>query len=126
MQNDESATSAKVIVTSFIESLNSRDLKSARSYVSDNYSVKAPQASYDTAEAYFKDVEKAQQTYNSRYDIKRVFADGNDVCVVTDVIAGPSSNSVFSACGWYHVEGQKIRSLRLMYESGPPSQQKNK
>jgi predicted SnoaL-like aldol condensation-catalyzing enzyme len=126
MQNDEPARSAKVIVTSFIEALNSRDQKSARRYVSDNFSVKAPQASYDTAEAYFKDVEKAQQTYNSRYDIKRVVADGNDVCVITDVIAGPSSSPASSACGWYRVEDQKIRSLRLMYESGPPGQQKSK
>lgn len=124
MQNDEMAKSAKEIVSSFIESLNSRDLKSARSYVSDDYSIKAPQGSYDTAEAYFKDVEKAQQTYNARYDIKRVFADGNDVCVITDIIAGPPSNSAFSACGWYRVEGQKIRSLRLLYESGLPGWQK--
>jgi limonene-1,2-epoxide hydrolase len=126
MQNPESGRSGKEIVTSFIESLNSKDLKSARSYVSDDYSVRAPQGSYDTAEAYFKDVEKAQQKYNSRYEIKRVFADGNDVCVIADVIAGPSSNSAFSACGWYRVEGQKIRSLRLMYESGLPGQEKNK
>jgi predicted SnoaL-like aldol condensation-catalyzing enzyme len=126
MQNPESARSGKEIVTSFIESLNSRDLKSARRYVSDNYSVRAPQGSYDTAEAYFKDVEKAQQKYNSRYEIKRVFADGDDVCVIADVIAGPSSNPAFSACGWYRVEGQKIQSLRLMYESGLPGHEKNK
>lgn len=125
MQNDETAKSPAEIVSSFIDSLNSRDLKSARSFVSDNYSVKAPQTSYDTADAYFKDVEKAQQTYNSRYEIKRVFADANDVCVITDIVADrPTSNSVFSACGWYRVEGQKIRSLRLMYESRPPAWQK--
>ncbi|HYB04576.1 MAG TPA: nuclear transport factor 2 family protein [Nitrososphaerales archaeon] len=116
MQNNELVKNAKEIVVSFIESLNKGDLKSARSYVSDNYSVTVPGASFDGAEAYFKGAEKAQQTYGSgRYDIKKVFTDGNDVCVLNDVIWG---NATFLACGWYHLENQKIRSLTLIYDSG--------
>jgi hypothetical protein len=116
MQSNELTKNAKEIVVSFIEALNNGDLKAARSYVTDNYSVTAPGGSYDSAEVYFKGAEKAQQTYGTgRYDIKKVFADGNDVCVLNDVVWG---NVAFLACGWYHLENQKIRSLTLIYDSG--------
>jgi hypothetical protein len=116
MQNNELTKNAKEIVASFIESLNNGDLKSARNYVTDDYSVTVPGGSYSGAEVYFKSAEKAQQTYGTgRYDIKKVFSDGNDVCVLNDVVWG---NTAFLACGWYHLENQKIRSLRLIYDSG--------
>ncbi|MGI0091443.1 MAG: hypothetical protein ACREBS_07020, partial [Nitrososphaerales archaeon] len=64
----------------------------------------------------FKAAEKAQQTYQSgKYEIKKVFMDGNDVCVCNDVIWG---NMTFPAVGLYLVEDQKIRSLTLVYDSG--------
>lgn len=116
MQNSDLVKSAREIVVSFIECLNKGDLKSARSLVTDNYSVTVPGASFDGADAYFKGAEKAQQTYGTgRYDIKKVFVEGNDVCILNDVIWG---NTAFLACGWYHLENQKIRSLTLIYDSG--------
>lgn len=116
MQENELAKSAKEVVVSFIESLNNRDLKSARSCVSEDFSTKGPGGSFDSAEAYFKAAEKAQQTYQSgKYDIKKVIMEGSEVCVLNDVIWG---NTSFLACGWYHVEDQKIHSLTLIYDSG--------
>ena len=118
MQKNESAKSAKEIVISFLDSLNKRDLKSARNCVSDDFSFILPQASFDSAEAYFKAAEQAQQTYQESYifDIKKIFTDGNDVCVFNDVIAG---RVTLFACGWYHIENGKIRSLRLVYDPRP-------
>ncbi|MGI0085203.1 MAG: hypothetical protein ACREBQ_08985, partial [Nitrososphaerales archaeon] len=75
-----------------------------------------PGTSFDSAEAYFKAAEKANQTYQSgKYNVKKVFMDGNDVCVVNDVIWG---SMTFPAVGLYHVEDQKIRSLKLIYDPG--------
>jgi hypothetical protein len=116
MQSNELADRTKEIVISYIESLNKGDLKAARSYVTDDYSVTVPGGSYKGADMYFKGAEKAQQTYGTgRYDIKKVFADGNDVCVLNDVVWG---NTTFLACGWYQLENQKIRSLTLLYDPG--------
>jgi len=119
MQENELAMSAREVVTSFIEALNSRDLKSARSCVADDFSVKAPGASFDSAEAYFKGVVEATQKYNGRYDVKRVFVDGNDVCLVTDTVSGDQQYKGYTALGMFRVEGRKILSARFMYESQP-------
>lgn len=126
MQENESAMSANEVVTAFIESLNSRDLQSARRYVADDFSLKAPGASYNSADAYFKDVVEAQQKYNGRYVIRKVFADGNDVCIVNDIVSDKQQYSGYTALGLFRVEGQKIVSARFMYESRPPNQKQNK
>jgi hypothetical protein len=122
-KNESSAKSAKEIVISFLESLNKGDLKSARSCVSDDFSFTLPQGSFDGAESYFRAAEEAQKTYQERYKfvIKKIFRDGNDVCVFNDVIAGPIT---LFACGWYHVEDQKIHSLKLVYDPRPLLQQR--
>lgn len=117
MQENESAMSPTEVVTSFIASLNSRDLKSARRYVVDGFAVKAPGASFDSAEAYFKGVVEATQKYNGRYEIKQVFADGNDVCIISDTVSGNQQYKGYTALALFRVEGQKILSARFMYES---------
>jgi limonene-1,2-epoxide hydrolase len=122
MQESEPVTSPREIVTAFIESLNNRDLKSARRLVVDDFSVKAPGASFDSAEAYFRGVTEAEQKYNGRYEIKKVFADGNDVCIVSDTVSGNPQYSGYTSLGLFRVEGQKILSARFMYESRPPAQ----
>lgn len=67
---------------------------------------------------YFKVAEQAQQTHQEPYkfDIKKIFTDENDVCVFNDVIV---EGVTLFACGWYHIENQKIRSLRLVYDPRP-------
>ncbi|MGI0084632.1 MAG: VOC family protein, partial [Nitrososphaerales archaeon] len=47
VQKTEPTNSAKEAVISFIESLNNKDLKSARSYVSENFSMTGPGTSFD-------------------------------------------------------------------------------
>lgn len=122
MQKNNS-TSEKEIVINFQESLNNRDLKSARSCVSDDFTCTLPSGSFDTPEAYFKAVEQAAQANKSsyRFIVKKTFVDGNDVCVFNDVVAGPVT---LLACEWYHIEGGKISSLRLVYDPRPLLQKK--
>lgn len=112
MQKNESTKTAKEIVIFFQESLNNRDLKSARSCVSDDFVYTSPLGSYNKAEPYFKHMEQS----TLKFYIKKLFTDGNDICVFNDVIAGPVT---IVACGWYHVEDQKIRSLQLTYDPRP-------
>lgn len=122
-KNNAMSSGAKEIVITFQESLNNRDIKSARSFVSDDFTCTLPSGSFNSAEAYFKAVEHAAQVNESPYkfNAKKTFVDGNDVCVFNDVIAGPKT---LLACGWYHIEGGKIRSLNLVYDPRPLLQKK--
>jgi limonene-1,2-epoxide hydrolase len=108
----ESSKNAKEVVMSYVKALNNQDFKSARTYVSDGLSFSAPLATYNNAEPYFKDMERLRIKFN----VKKIFVDGNDVCLLYDFGAGPIN---LFGCGWYHVENGKISSLRVLYDPRP-------
>lgn len=108
----ETAVDAKNIVISCITALNAEDFKTARKYVSDNFSFVGVLGSREGAEAYFNDMEKMKL----KYDVKKTFVDGNDVCLLYDLAI--SGIKIFG-CGWYHLEGDKINSLRVVFDPRP-------
>ncbi|AIF84061.1 SnoaL-like domain [Candidatus Nitrososphaera evergladensis SR1] len=112
-KNIGSVNNAKQVVMSFVEALGNQDYKSARSYASDNMSFLGPLASHDSADAYFKDMERLRLP---KFEIKKVVADGNDVCLFYDLNVGTPPVAVF-VCGWYHVNDEgKISSLRVVFD----------
>jgi predicted ester cyclase len=100
----ESRSNAKEVVMSFVKALNNEDFKTARSYVRDNMSFLGPLASLNSAEAYFKDMERIRL----KFDIKKVFVDGDDVCLLYEFSAGTMT---LFGCGWYHVEVMRVQML---------------
>jgi len=108
----QTATDAKEIVLSCIRALNGEDFKTARKYVHDDFSFVGVLGSRDGAEAYFNDMEKMKL----KYDIKKAFVDENDVCLLYDLSI--SGIKIFG-CGWYHLEGDMIRSLKVVFDPRP-------
>jgi hypothetical protein len=48
-----------------------------------------------------------------RYDIEKVFVDGDDVCVVYDFV---TEKAAVFFCSWYQVEASKITSIRTIFD----------
>jgi limonene-1,2-epoxide hydrolase len=120
-KNESSAKSAKEIVMEYIEALERKDFKSARSYISDNISYVSPLNSFDRAEPYLKYNEHLNLP---KWDIKKVFADGQDVCLLYEMNFGTPPVTLF-VCGWFHVNDDgKISSLRIVFDPRPFIQQK--
>jgi predicted ester cyclase len=107
-----SPNDAKQVVMSCVDAINKEDFKRARQYVSDDISFVGVMGSRQGADAYFKDMERMRL----KYDIHKVFADVNDVCLFYDLaIAGIT---VFG-CAWYQVANGKIRSLKVVFDPRP-------
>ena len=66
-------------------------------------------ASRQGADALFCDLERMRL----KYDVKKVLADGNDVCVFYHVTL---SWVKLSTCPWYQVKGGKICSLKVVFD----------
>ncbi|HEX6561275.1 MAG TPA: nuclear transport factor 2 family protein [Nitrososphaera sp.] len=123
-KNEPEKRSAKQVVMSFVEALGNQDYKSARSFVNDSMSFRGPLASYDNAETYFKDMERLRLP---KFDIKKVFADGNDVCLLYDLNVGGNPPAAVFVCGWYRVgDDGKLSSLRVVFDPRPFLQQMQK
>jgi hypothetical protein len=84
MQKNESyAKSAKDIVMEFVEATERQDFQSARGYLRDNVSYVSPLNSFDRAEPYLKyNLHLYQTKVLTKFDIKKEFADSNDVCIL--------------------------------------------
>jgi hypothetical protein len=99
----------------YLETCERKDFKSARSYVSDNVSYVGPTGSFDRAEPYFKYFEHLDLP---KSDIKRVFVDGDDVCVLHELNFDKLPEPMF-VCTWCHVADGKISSIRVVYDPRP-------
>jgi hypothetical protein len=71
------------------------------------------------ATAYFNDMEKMKL----KYDVKKSFVSGNDVCLLYDITM--SGITIFG-CGWYHVQCNKINSLKVVFDPRPVIEQSGK
>ena len=106
------STDIKQVVLDFITALNNEDFEAARVHVNDDMTFKGVLGSRTGADAYFKDMEHMRL----KYDIKKSFSDEEDVCLLYDITM--SGVTIFS-CGWYHIENDKIQSIRVVFDPRP-------
>jgi len=110
---DKAVTSqSEKVVNAFIKAINDEDFITARKYVNDNLKFDGVLGSRDGADIYFSDMERMKFKYN----VKKVFADENDVCLLYDINMGGAT--IFT-CGWYKLENGKISSLKVVFDPRP-------
>jgi hypothetical protein len=105
-------SAAKTTVLSYIDSLNKEDFDAARELVTDDMTFTGVLGTREGAEAYMQDMRKMKM----KYDVKKAFADGDDVCLFYDITLGAIT---FFSAGWYQVKGDKIKSFRVVFDPRP-------
>jgi len=101
---------AKEAVMSYIKAMGERDYAEARNYLGDNVRVKGPAGeAFRSPDEFLKMMEQQR----GKYDIKKVFVDGSDVCLLYDFIA-PKVTAFF--CSWYQVKDGKISSIQTVFD----------
>jgi YHS domain-containing protein len=108
---------ARSIVEQFIGALYGGDPQTARQYLADNLSFRGPAASFDTADTYLKATGHAVRAVKNMQTHK-VFAENSDVAVFYDLHLNHRVGSITIA-DWYHLEGDKIASIRTILDTGP-------
>jgi hypothetical protein len=113
----QSDVRSKEVVMSYIEALGDQRYEEAMGFLHDNVRIRGP-----AGETYGKPLEFIEmlRKYRGKYDVKKVFADGADVCVLYDLIIGRSAVYMSS---WYQVKGGKIVSIHTVFDPsamGPP------
>lgn len=107
----------KEIVMSYVEALDGQRYEDALGLMHDNVRVRGP-----AGESYGKPINFIEmlRRYRSKYVVKKVFVDGDDVCVLYDLIIGGST--VYTS-SWYQVRDGKITSIHTIFDPsamGPP------
>jgi hypothetical protein len=104
------AQNAREVVMSYIQTLDQRDTAAARQYLQDSVFIKGP-----GGEAFRSpdDFLRMMEQQRGRYDIKKVFVDGEDVCLLYDFVTG-KARVLF--CSWYQVKVGKIASIQTIFD----------
>jgi hypothetical protein len=53
-----------------------------------------------------------------RIDVKKLFVDGDDVCLLYEMVTNTPAGTAFIA-EWLHVEGDKIAAIRTVFDARP-------
>ena len=107
----------KEVVASYIEALDKWRYEEALGFLHDDVRIRGP-----AGETYGKPTGFIEmlRRYRGKYDVKKVFVDGTDVCVLYDLIIG---GSVVYMSSWYQVRDGKIASIHTVFDPsamGPP------
>jgi hypothetical protein len=109
---EQITTNAGRVVTTFINALNNEDFVLAGNQLTQDMKFDGVMGQRDGAEAYISDMSRMK----FKYHIKKMFVDGDDVCLLYDINMG--SATIFT-CGWYHLEDGKISSLKVVFDPRP-------
>ena len=103
---------AKVAVLSFIEALNKEDFDTARRFLADEMKFEGVMGSRDGAGNYMADMQRMK----FKYDVKKAFAEGDDVCLLYDINMGAAT---LFCSGWYKITGGKITWFKVVFDPRP-------
>lgn len=110
-------TSAREIVGNYQAALGKGDFAAARKLMQDDMTFQGPLDTFHKADEYLEALKRLASIIQ-RIDLKRVFADGDDVCVLYEMVTNTPAGTAFIA-EWYQVQGEKIATLRAVFDARP-------
>jgi len=110
-------TSAKEIVETYQAALGRGDFAAARELLHDDLAFHGPIDTFNRADEYLAAIGRLANIIQ-RIDVKKVFAEGNDVCVLYDMVTNTPAGTAFIV-EWYQVRGDKIGALRAVFDARP-------
>src|SRR6266511_1257448 len=117
MQGGMGMTSAKEIVERYKAAMGRGDFTAARQLLHDDLAFQGPIDSFNKADDYIEATKRLANIIQS-VDVKKVFADGDDVCVLYDMVTNTPAGTAFIV-EWYQVRGDKIAALRAVFDACP-------
>lgn len=110
-------TDVRTIVTSYLEAVYGGDTATARRCLADQFSFVGPAAHFSDPDRYLLATEHAARAVR-KIDTHKVFVDGQDACILYDLHLDHTV-SVVPVADWYHVEGDRITSIRTILDTAP-------
>jgi predicted ester cyclase len=108
--------SLEKVALAYLDAVAKKDLERVAALVTPNVRFKGPANTMSGV----RDLVAAFRRISAvhvRSDIKRVFSDGDEVCVIYDFVTDTAG--ALPAVEWLHFDGERIRSIDLYYDQVP-------
>jgi ketosteroid isomerase-like protein len=109
-------TSNEAIVLAYLDALGKKDLERCAALLAPDITFVGP-ASKLSGVAEMLAAFRRISAIHVRNDVKRVFSEGNEVCVIYDFVTDTAG--ALPAVEWLRVENGKIKSVKLYYDQVP-------
>src|SRR5260370_41866829 len=110
-------TNASKVVGDYHQAKSKVAFAAARKLLHDKLSFHGPIETFDKPEPYLESLKKLHHIIQ-RIDMKKTFAEGNDVCVLYDMVTNTPAGTAFIA-EWYQVKSDKIAAIRVVFDARP-------
>lgn len=110
-------TNAKDVVTSFQASMAKDDWAGARQHLATPFEFVGPFERLTDPDAYLASLKRLHPIVE-RVDLHRMFSDGNDVCLLYDLVTNSPAGTAFIA-EWHRVRDGKIHAVRVVFDPRP-------
>jgi hypothetical protein len=107
---------AQSVALRFFRALHARDFSTAGDCLRDDLSFQGPFETFTKAAPYLEAVKGLYSGVRS-VDIKKVFVDGDEVCVFYEMTTNTVSGALI--CEWMRVAGDKIAAVRAVFDARP-------
>jgi ketosteroid isomerase-like protein len=104
------------VAEDFFDAWTSKDFARARALAHDDLSFQGPIESFSDADSYLASLQQLSQIVTG-VDKRKVFVDGDDVCVIYDLKTAPVPSS--RTCEWYRVRDGKIAAVSVVFDARP-------
>lgn len=106
----------EAIARAYLDAVSSKRLEKLNDLLADDVRFVGPAASHDTREGVCAALKRVSSIH-VKSEIKRVFADGSDVCVIYDFVT--DAIGVLETIEWLTIENGRIQSIHLYYDQLP-------
>jgi ketosteroid isomerase-like protein len=107
---------AAQVAEAFFDAWTSGDFDRARELLHDDLSFEGPIDRFSDADSYLRAVQGLSQIITG-IDTRKVFVDGDDVCVIYDMHTGPVPDARIAE--WYTVRGGRIAAISAVFDARP-------
>ncbi|MCI4368404.1 MAG: nuclear transport factor 2 family protein [Thermoplasmata archaeon] len=104
-------------VMGFQAAMGKDDWKGARAHLADHLHFVGPFESFSKPEDYLAAIQKLHAIVE-RVDMHHMFVDGDDVCLLYDLVTNTPAGTAFIS-EWHHVTGGKIDRIRVVFDPRP-------
>ena len=108
---------AAEVVQGFMAAMGKGDFVTARKYLDTHLSLQGPIETFHQAEPYLESLRKLHPIID-RVEVKKMFVDGDDVCLLYDLVTKTPAGTAFVA-EWHHVAGDRISAIRVVFDARP-------
>jgi hypothetical protein len=111
------STDKKILALAYLDAVAKQEFDTLEGLLAEDLQFRGP-ASTRTSAADFISALKRLGAIHVRNDVKRVFVDGDEVCVIYDFVTDTTAGAL-PTIEWLRFEGARIRSIDLYYDRLP-------